>query len=99
MLQSCRNYGLEFLPLRAWISAWLVLITFIVVAMEGSVLVKWFTKFTQDIFAALTALLLIFESVDNLVEIYENHPLAAPEEDGQTLFLQLNSTNYSVTYG
>lgn len=64
--------------MRTWISIWLLLITLIVVAVEGSVLVKWFTKFTQDIFAVLTALLLIYESVNNLVEIYEEHPLSAP---------------------
>ncbi|CAL8069832.1 unnamed protein product [Orchesella dallaii] len=74
----CNRYEVEFLPLRVWISLWLLLITVIVVAVEGSVLVKWFTKFTQDIFAVLTALLLIFESIDNLVEIYELHPLSAP---------------------
>ncbi|ODN05154.1 Anion exchange protein 3 [Orchesella cincta] len=74
----CNRHDIEFLPMRSWISVWLLLITLIVVAVEGSVLVKWFTKFTQDIFAVLTALLLIFESIDNLVEIYELHPLSAP---------------------
>lgn len=64
--------------MRTWVSVWLLVITLVVVAAEGSVLVKWFTKFTQDIFAVLTALLLIFESIDNLIEIYEMHPLSAP---------------------
>jgi hypothetical protein len=61
-----------------WISVWLLVLTVVLVGAEGCVLVKWFTKFTQDNFATLTFILLIMESVDNLVEIYETHPLAGP---------------------
>jgi hypothetical protein len=98
LLQLCRQYEIEFLPLRAWISVWVLFISIIVVAAEGCVLVKWFTKFTQDIFAALTALLLMFESVHNLLDIYENHPLAAPPLERRPIFLNINATNYTMTY-
>ncbi|CAG7833126.1 unnamed protein product [Allacma fusca] len=73
----CNRHDIEFLPARTWISIWLFIIVLLVVCFEGSVLVKWFTRFTQDIFAVLTSVLLIFESIDNLVEIYENHPLTS----------------------
>lgn len=96
-LQFSNRYGLEFLPLRAWISVWLLILTIIVIAGEGCVLVKWFTKFTQDIFAALTALLLMFESFNNLMEIYEKHPLAGSDLDKRPIYLNINTTNYSLT--
>jgi hypothetical protein len=96
-VQFCVRYEIEFLALRVWISVWLLVLTVVLVGAEGCVLVKWFTKFTQDIFAALTALLLIMESVDNLVEIYETHPLAGPSpHDRRPILLSLNTTNYSL---
>ena len=37
-----------------------------IVSFQGSTLVKHFTKFTKDIFAALVALLFIFEAMRKL---------------------------------
>ena len=42
---------------------------------QGSVMVRYFTKFTKDIFAGLVALLFIFEAFKKLVKIFQAHPL------------------------
>ena len=42
---------------------------------QGSTLVKYFTKFTKDIFNALVALLFIYEAINKLGKIFKKHPL------------------------
>ena len=42
---------------------------------QGSVMVRYFTKFTKDIFAGLVALLFIFEAFNKLAKIFKAHPL------------------------
>ncbi|CAB3382824.1 Hypothetical predicted protein [Cloeon dipterum] len=71
----CEEYGIEFLSLRVWIGAWLVIIGLIVVCVEGSVLVKRFTRFTEEIFASLISLLYIYESFVKLYHVFKQHPL------------------------
>ena len=66
---------LPYLSWRVWIGFWTTVIALVVAALQGSTLVKFFTKFTKDIFNALVALLFIFEAVNKLVNIFNEHPL------------------------
>jgi len=52
----------NFLTMRVYIGIWLFVIALIVAAIEGSVFVKLFTRFTEEIFASLISLLYIIES-------------------------------------
>ena len=45
------------------------------IVFQGSTLVKFFTKFTKDIFNALVALLFIYEAINKLGKIFKKHPL------------------------
>ena len=47
----------------------MVVIATIVAMFQGSLLVKYFTKFTKDIFAALVSLLYIFEALKKLSKV------------------------------
>merc|ERR1719220_1399831 len=67
--------SIDYLPWRVWIGIWLVIIALLVAMFQGSVLVKYFTKFTKDIFASLVALLFIFEAFNKLAKIFKAHPL------------------------
>merc|ERR1719189_2915567 len=67
--------SIDFLPWRVWIGIWLVVIALVVAMFQGSVMVKYFTKFTKDIFAGLISLLFIFEAFNKLVNIFRAHPL------------------------
>jgi len=87
---------IEFLPMRFWISIWLLIIVILVLFFEATVLAKWFTRFTQDIFAVLTSVLLIFESMENLVEIYVHHPLGSAKLDTRPIALTINTTHYTI---
>eukprot|EP00094_Tigriopus_californicus_P004373 TCALIF_04214-PA protein Name:"Similar to SLC4A2 Anion exchange protein 2 (Cavia porcellus)" AED:0.09 eAED:0.09 QI:384/0.70/0.66/0.88/0.88/0.83/18/317/1415 len=69
------NGGIDFLAWRVWIGVWIVIIALVVALFQGSTLVKFFTKFTKDIFASLVSLLFIFEALKKVVLIFGNHPL------------------------
>ncbi|XP_060535032.1 band 3 anion transport protein isoform X2 [Cylas formicarius] len=75
LLQFCQGQGIEFLPTRIYIGLWLAVIGIVVSAFEGSVLVKLFTRFTEDIFSALIVLLYIIESIQKIYAVYEKHPI------------------------
>jgi len=64
-----------FLYWRVWIGIWTFVIALLVAGLQGSTLVRFFTKFTKDIFAGLVALLFIFEAFNKLVKIFRAHPL------------------------
>ena len=70
-----KSDSIDFLAWRVWVGIWLVIIALLVACFQGSVLVKFFTKFTKDIFAALVSLLFIFEAFNKLVKIFKAHPL------------------------
>lgn len=64
--QFCDDNQLEFLPWRCWIGFWVMLILFGVVAMEGCFLVRYFTRFTEEIFACLISAIFINEAINYL---------------------------------
>lgn len=73
------SMGIDFLPWRVWIGIWTLIIALLVAAFQGSILVKYFTKFTKDIFASLVSLLFIFEALKKVVKIFIAHPLRTLE--------------------
>ncbi|XP_053782914.1 anion exchange protein 2 isoform X2 [Desmodus rotundus] len=71
----CHYNGLEYLVGRVWIGFWLVLLALLMVALEGSFLVRFVSRFTQEIFAFLISLIFIYETFYKLVKIFQEHPL------------------------
>ncbi|KAM4622557.1 band 3 anion transport protein isoform 2-T2 [Discoglossus pictus] len=71
----CKSQGYEYIVGRVWIGFWLILIVLIVVAFEGSFLVRFISRFTQEIFSILISLIFIFETFSKLITIFQKHPL------------------------
>lgn len=71
----CKVNGIEYLTGRVWIGFWLVLIVVLTVAFEGSILVRFVSRFTQEIFSFLISLIFIYETFAKLVKIFQEHPL------------------------
>lgn len=74
--EFCAIYDLEFLPWRCWIGFWVMIILFGVVALEGCFLVRYFTRFTEEIFACLISVIFIYEAVHFLEQVFKENPLA-----------------------
>nr|XP_029138509.1 anion exchange protein 2-like [Labrus bergylta] len=71
----CKDNGIEYLTGRVWIGFWLVLIVVLTVAFEGSILVRFVSRFTQEIFSFLISLIFIYETFAKLIKIFQEHPL------------------------
>uniref|UniRef100_A0A8B9FDU6 Anion exchange protein n=1 Tax=Amazona collaria TaxID=241587 RepID=A0A8B9FDU6_9PSIT len=63
----CQTQGIEYLTGRVWIGLWLIVFIFIIVAAEGSFLVRYISPFTQEIFAFLISLIFIYETFYKLM--------------------------------
>ncbi|XP_042749846.1 band 3 anion transport protein-like, partial [Lagopus leucura] len=73
--QFCEAQGLDYIVGRVWIGFWLILLVLVVVACEGSVLVRYLSRYTQEIFSFLISLIFIYETFAKLVTIFKDHPL------------------------
>ncbi|XP_072047600.1 band 3 anion transport protein-like isoform X2 [Amphiura filiformis] len=95
----CKSSGIEYLPFRFWVGLWMFIIATICVAAEGSVLVRFFTRFTEEVFAFLISLIFIYEVFNKLTQIYLTHPLIVDyceDPDMQKAFNE-NATAYYQT--
>ncbi|NXU95084.1 B3AT protein, partial [Xiphorhynchus elegans] len=71
----CSSNGLEYIVGRVWIGFWMILLVVVLVAFEGSFLVRFLSRYTQEIFSFLISLIFIFETFSKLVTIFKQHPL------------------------
>ncbi|KAM4698074.1 anion exchange protein 3 isoform 2-T2 [Rhinophrynus dorsalis] len=71
----CQVQDIEYLTGRVWIGFWLILFVLVMVAAEGSFLVRYISPFTQEIFAFLISLIFIHETFYKLYKVFADHPL------------------------
>ncbi|XP_012705518.2 anion exchange protein 2b isoform X3 [Fundulus heteroclitus] len=71
----CDANNMEYLTGRVWIGFWLIVIVVVTVAFEGSFLVRFVSRFTQEIFSFLISLIFICETFIKLARIFKEHPL------------------------
>ncbi|NWI95486.1 B3AT protein, partial [Pitta sordida] len=77
----CTANDMEYIVGRVWIGFWMILLVVVVVAAEGSFMVRFLTRYTQEIFSFLISLIFIFETFSKLVMIFKQHPLKSQYED------------------
>ncbi|KAI4896483.1 hypothetical protein NFI96_018649, partial [Prochilodus magdalenae] len=71
----CKSQGIEYIVGRVWVGVWLIVIVVVIVAVEGSFLVRFISRFTQEIFSILISLIFIYETFAKLSKIFKTHPL------------------------
>uniref|UniRef100_H3DNL1 Anion exchange protein n=1 Tax=Tetraodon nigroviridis TaxID=99883 RepID=H3DNL1_TETNG len=71
----CKSQEIEYIVGRVWVGVWLVIIVVAIVAFEGSFLVRFISRFTQEIFSILISLIFIYETFAKLGRIFKDHPL------------------------
>ncbi|XP_070709125.1 anion exchange protein 2b isoform X2 [Pempheris klunzingeri] len=80
----CKANAIEYLTGRVWIGFWLIIIVIVTVAFEGSFLVRFVSRFTQEIFSFLISLIFICETFIKLGRIFKEHPLKSCSLDNST---------------
>lgn len=65
----CVSMNLQYLSFRFWVHIWTALILFIMVVTDASSLVSYITRFTEESFATLIAIIFIYEALVKLKNI------------------------------
>ncbi|MFK7989389.1 MAG: HCO3- transporter [Sandaracinaceae bacterium] len=66
----CERFNAPFLPTLAWTGLWAGLFMIILAALDASALIRFFTRFSDEIFAALIAMIFISEAAKDLVRLF-----------------------------
>lgn len=67
LYKACVAYQIPYLPTLAWVGLWTMLILFVLAVTDASSLIRYFTRFTDDTFAALISLIFIYEAVKDML--------------------------------
>jgi len=62
----CQRQGLPFLPIYAWVGIWSGLFMLILAVVDASALMRFFTRFIDEIFAALVAVIFVVEALSSI---------------------------------
>eukprot|EP00457_Paulinella_chromatophora_P001155 gb/GEZN01001157.1/.p1 GENE.gb/GEZN01001157.1/~~gb/GEZN01001157.1/.p1 ORF type:complete len:668 (-),score=71.98 gb/GEZN01001157.1/:637-2640(-) len=84
VMKLCDQFNLDFLAVYPWIGIWISIFTTICVLTNASQLVKYFTRFTEDAFAALIAFIFLLGAFTSL----HNLRLKFPLEKYPNIFLE-----------
>lgn len=71
----CKDNDWDFMPARVWIGLWTSLFILIIVIFNLSALVKYITRFTEESFATLIAVIFIVEAFKKLFQIEDDYPV------------------------
>lgn len=66
LYQTTSDLGLAFLPVYSWVGVWSGLLLILLAVTDASALMRFFTRFTDEIFAALIAVIFIVEAVTDI---------------------------------
>jgi len=72
LYQLCIDMEIPFLPVRAWVGLWTAGFLLLLAVTDASYLMRYFTRFTDEIFSALISIIFIYEAVEWLVRSFED---------------------------
>lgn len=72
LYQNCADLEIPFLPTYAWVGFWTSLLVVVMSVTDSSCLMRYFTRFTDEIFSALISIIFIYEAVRALALIFDN---------------------------
>jgi len=86
LYQLCVDNQVDFLSTYAWVGLWSALFVMLMAVTDASCLIRFFTRFTDEIFSALISLIFIYEAVKNLVKVFQD---VQPEESFEAALIAL----------
>lgn len=77
----CQRFDLPFLPVYAWVGVWSGILLLVLAVTDASALMTFFTRFVDEIFAVLVAVIFIVEAARSVVSPFT----ASPRNDATAL--------------
>lgn len=90
----CQKYQIPFLSTAFWVGMWTMLYMWILAATDASSLIRFFTRFTDEIFAALISLIFVVEAIKDLMKGFQN---STDSHDAALLSLFLALTTFTIS--
>lgn len=75
LFELSRRTNLPFLPVYAWVGLWTAAFTVIAALANASALIRYCTRFTDEIFAGLISVIFIYEAVKNVLAVFSNEAI------------------------
>ncbi|KAM8716907.1 hypothetical protein ACLKA7_003732 [Drosophila subpalustris] len=69
------SQGWDYMTFRFWIGMWVAVICIVLVAIDASALVCYITRFTEENFATLIAVIFVYKAIENVVVIGKTFPV------------------------
>ncbi|XP_055327038.1 electroneutral sodium bicarbonate exchanger 1-like isoform X4 [Sitodiplosis mosellana] len=76
----CLVTELDYMSFRFWIGTWISIALLVMVAIDASALVCYITRFTEENFATLVAVIFIYEAILNVLSIQAKFPISSPDD-------------------
>lgn len=77
----CQRFDFPFLPVYAWVGVWSGMLMLVLAVTDASAIMKFFTRFVDEIFAVLIAVIFIVEAARSVVSPFT----ASPRSDATAL--------------
>ncbi len=91
----CQRYDAPFLPTMAWTGLWSMLFMWILAATDASVLIRFFTRFTDEIFSALISLIFVSEALHDIARGFGDSDV---QDDTALFTLVLSIGTFAVAF-
>ena len=96
MLYSlCKRYDVPFLETAAWTGLWSMLFMWILAAFDASTLIRYFSRFTDEVFAVLISLIFIVQALADVAHAFDDPKVA---DDTALLTLVLSLGTFAVAF-
>jgi hypothetical protein len=70
LYRLCGDLEIPFLPTYLWVGLWTALFVVLLAVTDASAMMRFFTRFTDEIFAGLISLIFIYEAIKGLLHIF-----------------------------
>ena len=74
LFMFCKERNIPYLEFRLWIGLWTALMLICLVVFNASVIVRIFTRFTEEIFSSLISFIFIYEAIEKIWRVHLNYP-------------------------
>lgn len=72
LYRLCADMNIPFLPAYGWVGLWSAGFLIILAITDASCLMRYFTRFTDEIFSALISIIFVYQAIKSLVFIFED---------------------------
>jgi mannitol/fructose-specific phosphotransferase system IIA component (Ntr-type) len=72
----CARFEVPYMATLGWVGLWTMVILLVLAATDACALIRFFTRFTDDTFAALITIIFISEALTDIIRVFTGHQVS-----------------------